>query len=135
MDLLSLIQGHPHLDGRGRPRHEVINNPEGMGSRSLEVRRCCRNGPRQPTKKDQHDINASKVLAAKQRIHRKIGTWSNEQLQAAIVVVDNGSSMRAAALEFGISYSTFCEWCFGERTSRNCGPPAILNLQEEEQLV
>ena len=49
--------------------------------------------------------------------------------------MDRGMSMKKASDTFHIPYSSFYEWCYGLRTSKKKGPPAVLTPLEEKQLV
>ena len=70
-----------------------------------------------------------------QRQHRITGLWSDDQLWQAIAAVDDGMSMRKAATTFKIPYSSFREWCHGIRRTKKKGPPTVLSLEEEDELV
>ena len=69
------------------------------------------------------------------RAHRKTGLWSTEELQQALAAVDEGHTMRRAAIMYNIPYTSFREWCYGVRMSRKKGPPSVLSPAEEEELV
>ena len=69
------------------------------------------------------------------RSSSKRGTWTDSQLHDALVAVDGGMSMKKASDLYHIPYSSFREWCYGLRTSRKMGPPAVLSPSEEKQLV
>ena len=49
--------------------------------------------------------------------------------------VDDGMNMRKAANAFKIPYSSFREWCHGIRRMRKKGPPTVLSIKEQEELV
>ena len=53
----------------------------------------------------------------------------------ALTAYDEGMSMRQASQCHGIPYSTFREWCYGERKSRKRGPAGVLSPAEEELIV
>jgi hypothetical protein len=70
----------------------------------------------------------------KQRV-RKNGNWTNEQLRKALAAVDDGQSMKKAAEENHIPYSSFRDWCYGKTRSRKRGVKAVLSPEEEAQIV
>lgn len=53
------------------------------------------------------------------RIPKKTVKWTNTQLRDAMAAVDGGMSMKKASDLYHIPYSSFREWCYGLRTSRN----------------
>ena len=63
------------------------------------------------------------------------GTWTDSQLHDALAAVDGGMNMKKASDLYHIPYSSFREWCYGLRTSRKIGPPAVLSPSEEKQLI
>jgi hypothetical protein len=66
---------------------------------------------------------------------RKNGNWTDEQLRKALVAVDDGKSMKKAAEENQIPYSSFRDWCYGKTRSRKRGMKAVLSPEEEAQIV
>jgi hypothetical protein len=48
---------------------------------------------------------------------------------------DSGMSMRKSASANGIPYSTFREWCYGVRKSKERGPASMMSLEEENQIM
>ena len=52
-----------------------------------------------------------------------------------LTAYDEGMSMRQASHCNGILYSTFMEWCYGERKSRKRGHVRVLSPAEEELIV
>lgn len=66
---------------------------------------------------------------------KQTGTWTDEELQAALALIENGSTIKAAAQQYVIPYSTLREWTYTVRTSRKHGPPAVLSPKEEQHLV
>jgi transposase len=65
----------------------------------------------------------------------KNGNWTDEQLQNAIAVVDNGLSIKKASTKYHILYSSFRKWCYGKPQSRECGIKGVLIADEESHLV
>ena len=72
---------------------------------------------------------------SRQRRVKKNGNWSNQQLQQALAAVDEGKSIKKAALENHIPYTSLCDWCYGRTRSRKRGVKAVLTQEEEAQLV
>ena len=66
---------------------------------------------------------------------KKNQQWTEEQMARALTAYDEGMSMRQASQCNGIPYSTFREWCYGERKSRKRGPAGVLSPVEEELIV
>jgi hypothetical protein len=56
-------------------------------------------------------------------------------MRAALANFDSSMRMRKAAMNHGISYSTFLEWCYDIRKSWKRGPASVLSPKEEEQIV
>lgn len=69
------------------------------------------------------------------RSTRRQGAWTDTQMRDAMAAVDGGMSMKKASTLHHIPYSTFREWCYGVRTTRKRGPPAVLSPSEEQQIV
>ena len=66
---------------------------------------------------------------------RKNGNWTDEQLRRAMAAVDNGKSMKKAAAENNIPYSSFRDHCYGKTRSRRRGVEGVLTAEEEKELV
>ena len=66
---------------------------------------------------------------------KKNQLWTKEQMERALTAYDEGMSMREASQCHGIPYSTFREWCYGERKSRKRGPACVLSPTEEKLIV
>ena len=65
----------------------------------------------------------------------KNGNWTDDQLRKALAAVDDGISMKKVAEENGIPYSSFRDWCYGKTRSHKRGVKAVLNLEDEAQIV
>ena len=77
----------------------------------------------------------SQPSTRRHHISCRTGKWTNTQLQNAMAAVDGGMSMKKASHLYHIPYTSFREWCYGLRSSRKKGPPAVLSQSEEKQLV
>ena len=71
----------------------------------------------------------------RQNRERKNGNWTDEQLRRAMAAVDNGKSMKKAAEENNIPYSSFRDHCYGKTRSRRRGVSGVLTPEEEKELV
>lgn len=71
------------------------------------------------------------------RRHRekKNGNWTDEQLRCAMAAVDNGKTMKKAAEENIIPYSSFRDHCYGKTRSRKRGVHGVLTPEEEQEIV
>jgi hypothetical protein len=77
----------------------------------------------------------TRLARTRQKRIKKNGNWSNEQLQRALAAVDEGKSMKKAAAENHIPYSSFRDWCYGKPRTRKRGVKAVLTPDEEAQIV
>jgi hypothetical protein len=66
---------------------------------------------------------------------RKNGNWTNEQLKRALHAVDEGQSMKKAAEENNIPYTSFRDHCLGKTRSRCRGVKGVLTPEEEAEIV
>ena len=87
----------------------------------------------QPTACPRGDVSQSQ--RPRRRRARKTGNWTDQKLQKAIAEVDDGLSMKKAAKENGIPYSSLRDWCYGRTRSRDHGAKPVLTAEEEVQLL
>jgi hypothetical protein len=66
---------------------------------------------------------------------RKNGNWTDEQLKRALHAVDEGQSMKKAAEENNIPYTSFRDHCLGKTRSRCRGVKGVLTPEEEAEIV
>jgi hypothetical protein len=52
-----------------------------------------------------------------------------------LAAIDDGATMKKAAEENGISYSSFRNWYYGKTRSQKRGEKAVLSHEEEDQIV
>lgn len=71
----------------------------------------------------------------RQQRQRKNGNWTDEQLRCAMAAVDDGKTMKKAAEENNIPYSSFRDHCYGKTRSRRRGVQGVLTPEEEKELV
>lgn len=55
------------------------------------------------------------------RERKKNLRWTDDQMKALLAQHEHGASMKLAASNNDIPYSTFKEWCYGVRISRKTG--------------
>lgn len=65
----------------------------------------------------------------------KNGNWTDDQLKRALEAVDEGQTMKKAAEENNIPYSSFRDHCLGKTRSRCRGVKGVLTLEEEDEIV
>lgn len=70
----------------------------------------------------------------RQRV-KKNGNWSDDQLRRALAEVDNGVTMKRAAVNNDIPYTTFRDWCYGKTRSRKRSVKGVFTPHEEAQIV
>ena len=133
----------PGLRGRSSAhyRHQpmrVYTNPKNSGARRTtrhQWQQESSHGLPHDGNSRARDTGLETQRVSSQQTRRRTGLWTDQQLREALAAVDGGMSMKKAAATYSIPYSTFREWCYGIRTSRKKGPPTVLKLAEEEELV
>jgi hypothetical protein len=106
----------------------VFTNRAAGGSRLQPLRQPAR----APSRSDYGSCQPLQIC--KQRV-RKNGNWTDEQLRKALAAVDDGQSMKKAAEENHIPYSSFHDWYYGKTRSRKRGVKVVLSPKEEAQIV
>jgi ADP-heptose:LPS heptosyltransferase len=66
---------------------------------------------------------------------KKNQLWLEEHMRATLEEFDSSMNMQNSAMNHGILYSAFQEWCYGVRKSRKRGLASVLSPEEEEQIV
>ena len=79
-------------------------------------------------------VKSSKHQKNKRRIQGN--QWTKEDMENAVEdVEDNCFSIRASARKWGIPVSSLSYWLSGLTTTKTRGPPTILSLEEELEVV
>ena len=136
----------PASTGRSRGRYchqpvRMYTNPDTAGARRStrhqhrEESSLCDEAHAHDGNSRARDTALKSQRVSSQHTRKRTGLWRDQQLREALAAMDGGMSMRKATATYSIPYSTFREWCYDIRTSRKKGPPTVLKLTKEEELV